>query len=129
MSSLNGLAQGHAPETAPLKEDYSAAEFRAAYQTMTDAPRPWTFDFHVAQNYGSVHGTGSHDKTGRHCPANDTNGQLDIAKCSTYWLKDAASHDMKHICWDGCMFPNDVLESAGTWNEVLKAMIAVDQAI
>ncbi len=57
---------------------------------MTDALRPWTIDFHVAQNDGTVHGTGSHDKTGRHCPADDPNGKLDIVKCAGYWLKDAA---------------------------------------
>ncbi|MBC8128155.1 MAG: TIM barrel protein, partial [Gloeobacteraceae cyanobacterium ES-bin-144] len=76
----------NAPEAALLKEGYTDDEFRAAYKTMTDALRPWTFDFHVAQNDGSVHGTGSHDKTGRHCPANDPNGKLDIAECATYWL-------------------------------------------
>jgi hypothetical protein len=119
----------NAPEAALLKEGYSDEEFWAAYKTMTDALRPWTFDFHVAQNDGTVHGTGSHDKTGRHCPANDPKGKLDIAKCSTYWLKDAAARGMKHICWDGCMFPNETLESPGTWNEVLKAMIAVDKAL
>lgn len=119
----------NAPEAALLKEGYSDAEFWAAYTTMTDALRPWTLDFHVAQNDGSVHGTGSHDKTGRHCPANDPNGKLDIAKCSTYWLKDAAARGMQHICWDGCMFPNDTLESPDTWNEVLKAMVAVDEAL
>ena len=119
----------NAPEAALLKEGYSDEEFWAAYETMTDALRPWTFDFHVAQNDGSVHGTGSHDKTGRHCQANDPNGKLDIAKCATYWLKDAEARGMKHICWDGCMFDNSVLESGDTWNEVLKAMIAVDEAI
>lgn len=119
----------NAPEAALLKEGYSDEEFWAAYTTMTDALRPWTIDFHVAQNDGSVHGTGSHDKTGRHCQANDPNGKLDIAKCATYWLKDAEARGMKHICWDGCMFDNSVLESPDTWNEVLKAMIAVDDAI
>ena len=63
---------------ALLKEGYTEAEFWAAYTTMTDALRPWTIDFHVAQNDGSVHGTGSHDKTGRHCLADDPNGKLDI---------------------------------------------------
>jgi sugar phosphate isomerase/epimerase len=119
----------NAPEAALLKEGYSDDEFWAAYKTMTDALRPWTIDFHVAQNDGSVHGTGSHDKTGRHCQANDPNGKLDIAKCSTYWLKDAAARGMKHICWDGCMFPNETLENADTWNEVLKAMVAVDEVL
>jgi hypothetical protein len=119
----------NAPEAALLKEGYSDEEFWAAYQTMTDALRPWTIDFHVAQNDGSVHGTGSHDKTGRHCPANDPNGKLDIAKCATYWLKDHAARGIKHICWDGCMFPNAVLEEAATWNHVLQAMISVDEAL
>lgn len=119
----------NAPEAALLREGYSDDEFWAAYQTMTDALRPWTIDFHVAQNDGTVHGTGSHDKTGRHCLADDPNGKLDIAKCSTYWLKDAASRGIRHLCWDGCMFDNDVLESQKTWNTILKAMIDVDRAL
>jgi hypothetical protein len=119
----------NAPEAALLKEGYSEDEFWAAYKTMTDALRPWTIDFHVAQNDGSVHGTGSHDKTGRHCQANDPNGKLDIAKCSTFWLKDAAARGIKHICWDGCMFPNEVLEKAETWEHILKAMVEVEEAL
>ena len=119
----------NAPEAALLKEGYSEDEFWAAYKTMTDALRPWTIDFHVAQNDGSVHGTGSHDKTGRHCQANDPNGKLDIAKCSTFWLKDAAERGIKHICWDGCMFANEVLEKAETWEHILKAMVEVEEAL
>ncbi len=119
----------NAPEAALLKEGYTEAEFWAAYTTMTDALRPWTIDFHVAQNDGSVHGTGSHDKTGRHCLADDPNGKLDIARASTYWLKDAASRGMKHICWDGCMFSNEILEKPTTWQHILEAMIQVDAAL
>ena len=55
----------NAPEHALLGDQYTEEEFWAAYQTMTDALRPWTIDFHVAQNDGSVHGSGDHDKTGR----------------------------------------------------------------
>ena len=119
----------NAPKAALLQEGYSEAEFWDAHQTMTDALRPWTIDFHVAQNDGSVHGTGTHDNTGRHCLANDPNGKLDIARCATYWLKGHADRGIKHICWDGCMFPNDVLEQAETWQHVLQAMIKVDEAI
>jgi len=119
----------NAPEAALLKEGYGEDEFWAAYKTMTDALRPWTFDFHVAQNDGSVHGTGSHDKTGRHCRADDPNGKLDIAKCSTFWLEGAADRGMKHICWDGCMFDNSILEDPSTWNTILKAMVSVDEAL
>jgi len=35
-----------------------------------------TIDFHVAQNDGTVKGSGSHDKTGRHCPPDDPNGKM-----------------------------------------------------
>ena len=119
----------NAPEAALLHEGYTEDEFWAAYTTMTDALRPWTIDFHVAQNDGTVHGTGSHDKTGRHCLADDPNGKLDIARASTYWLKDAAARGMKHICWDGCMFSNEVLEKPETWQHILEAMIKVDEAL
>jgi sugar phosphate isomerase/epimerase len=119
----------NAPEAALLKEGYSDEEFWAAYEKMTDALRPWTIDFHVAQNDGSVHGTGSHDKTGRHCRANDPDGKLQIAKASSYWLKDADKRGIQHICWDGCMFANDVLETPETWETILRTMIEVEQAI
>jgi sugar phosphate isomerase/epimerase len=119
----------NAPEAALLKEGYTDEEFWPAYKILTDALRPWTIDFHVAQNDGSVHGTGSHDKTGRHCQADDPNGKLDITKCSAIWLQGAAERGMKHICWDGCMFPNETLEKSETWNTILGAMIKVDEAL
>ena len=118
----------NAPEHTLLKPGYSETEFWAAYEKMTDKLRPWTIDFHVAQNDGEVHGAGSHDKTGKHCPADDPNGKLDIVKCSGYWLKDAAKRGMQHICWDGCMFPNAKLEKAQTWNAILDVMIKVRAA-
>ena len=118
-------------EHALLKEGYSDADFYAAYEKMTDKLRPWTIDFHVAQNDGTVFGSGSHDKTGRHCQATDPNGKLDITKHAGYWLRDASgalTKRCKHICWDGCMFPNAVLENRKTWNDILAAMIAVRDA-
>ncbi len=118
----------NAPECALLKEGYGVDEFYAAYEKMTDKLRPWTIDFHVAQNDGHVHGAGSHDKTGKHCPADDPNGKLDIVKCSGYWLKDAAKRGIKHICWDGCMFPNATLENPKTWNTILDTMLKVRDA-
>jgi sugar phosphate isomerase/epimerase len=119
----------NAPEHALLKDGYTEAEFYAAYEEMTDKLRPWTIDFHVAQNDGTVHGAGSHDKTGKHCPADDPNGKLDIVRCSQYWLKDHAARGISHICWDGCMFPNAVLETPATWNTILQTMIAVGEAV
>ena len=61
--------------------------------------------------------------------AEDPTGKLDIAHCYTYWLKDAAERGMKHIYWDGCMFSNDIIESPETWQNILEAMIKVDQAL
>lgn len=118
----------NAPEHALLHEGYTQAEFDAAYTTMTDALRPWTIDFHVAQNDGTVHGSGDHDKTGRHCPADDPNGKLDITATAGYWLKGAADRGIRHICWDGCMFANSTLENPRTWNTILGAMIKVRDA-
>lgn len=118
----------NAPEHALLQDGYSDDEFYAAYEQMVDKLRPWTIDFHVAQNDGEVHGAGSHDKTGKHCRADDPNGKLDITKCAGYWLKDYADRGIEHICWDGCMFPNTVLEDASTWNTILDAMIKVRDA-
>ncbi|RFC45272.1 MAG: Sugar phosphate isomerase/epimerase [Verrucomicrobia bacterium] len=115
----------NAPEQALLSPNYTEAEFWDAYAKMTDALRPWTIDFHVAQNDGQVKGAGSHDKTGKHCPADDPNGKLDIVKCSSYWLKDAQARGIKHICWDGCMFPNATLETQQTWNTILASMLKV----
>ena len=121
----------NAPEHALLKEGYSDDEFWAAYKTMTDKLRPWTYDFHVAQNDGSVHGTGAHDKTGRHCVADDPNGKLDIVKCASYWLLDENGNprpEIKHLCWDGCMFPNAMLEKQETWNTILGVMLDINKA-
>ncbi len=118
----------NAPEHALVQPGYSDEEFYAAYKTMTDKLRPWTIDFHVAQNDGEVHGAGAHDKTGKHCPADDPNGKLDIVKCSSYWLEGAAERGIQHICWDGCMFPNAMLETPATWNTILDTMIKVRDA-
>ena len=120
----------NAPEHRVVPEDFhwQPGQFHAAMKKMTDALRPWTIDFHVAQNDGEVHGAGAHDKTGKHCPADDPNGKLDIVKCAGYWLKDAPKRGIRHICWDGCMFPNAKLEQAQTWNAILDVMVKVRAA-
>ena len=99
-----------------------------ALKTITAALRPWTIDFHVAQNDGTVFGSGSHDKTGRHCQALDPNGKLDVANDAGFWLRDENGNLTKafnHICWDGCMFPNSVMSNQQTWNDILATMIQV----
>ncbi len=118
----------NAPEHALLQPGYTPEQFDAAYTKMTDMLRPFTTDFHVAQNDGSVHGTGSHEKTGRHCPADDPHGKLDIVKTAGYWLRGGDSRGIRHICWDGCMFPNAMLEDQKTWNTILGTMIKVRDA-
>ncbi len=124
----------NSPEDALVPEGFDwhdEAQFDAAYVTLTDALRPWTIDFHVAQNDATVKGSGSHDKTGRHCLPNDPNGKLDIVKRAGYWLRNAdgtVNQRFQHICWDGCMFPNDVMMQPQTWNDILAAMLAVRDA-
>ena len=124
----------NAPEDRLLPENFDWSnrdEFAAAYRRMAGALRPWTIDFHVAQNDGTVHGTGSHDKTGRHCQPLDPNGKLDIVRDAGAWMRDDAGNVTRvfqHICWDGCMFPNSVMLDPQTWNDVLRLMIAVRNA-
>lgn len=120
----------NAPEhrIVPEKFNWEPDALRAAMEKMTKALRPWTNDFHVAQNDATVKGSGSHDKTGRHCLATDPNGKLNIARDAGYWLRDEKKQLTKkcrHICWDGCMFPNEVMMKPETWNNILAAMIQV----
>jgi sugar phosphate isomerase/epimerase len=121
----------NSPEDRILPADFEWSDRNAieeGLKKLTNALRPWTIDFHVAQNDGTVHGTGSHDKTGRHCLATDPNGKLDIAHDAGYWLRDEngiPTKAFRHICWDGCMFPNDVMMKQKTWNDILATMIKV----
>ncbi len=120
----------NAPEhrIVPEKFNWEPEKFHGAMKKMTQALRPWTLDFHVAQNDATVFGSGSHDKTGRHCQVTDPNGKLNIARDAGYWMRDDAgkvTKKFKHICWDGCMFPNAVMEKQETWNNILAAMIQV----
>ena len=121
----------NAPEDRILKHDFQwdyRQELERGLRFLTEKLRPWTIDFHVAQNDGTVFGSGSHDKTGRHCLPTDPNGKLDIAKDAGFWLRDEngkLTKAFEHICWDGCMFPNEVMHKQETWNSILKAMVDV----
>jgi len=126
---------GHnAPEDALLPAGYDwkdNALLDDAMKKLTAALRPWTIDLHIAQNDATVKGSGSHDKTGRHCLPNDPNGKLDITRCAGFWLRDEKGKLTKaldHLCWDGCMFPNEVMMKPETWNSILAAMIQVREA-
>ena len=123
----------NAPEARLLPDGFEWDDpeaLDAALKTVTDALRPWTIDFHVAQNDGTVFGSGSHDKTGRHCTVNDPNGRLDIVRHAGFWMCENGepTRAFRHICWDGCMFPNSTMLEQQTWNDVLRAMIAVRDA-
>ena len=129
------FTMGHnAPEDRLLPEtfDWSDTERLAeAYREMARALRPWTIDFHVAQNDGTVKGSGTHDKTGRHCQPLDPNGKLDIVRDAGAWMRDDAgqvTRAFSHICWDGCMFPNAVMQQPETWNQILQTMSDVRDA-
>lgn len=119
------------PEDRILPENFDFSDRNAlteGLKTITNALRPWTIDFHVAQNDGTAYGTGSHDKTGRHCLATDPNGKLDIATDAGFWMRNEngeLTKAFKHICWDGCMFSNEVMTRQQTWNDILATMIKV----
>ncbi len=123
----------NAPEDALLPQGYDwkdTSKLDTALANLTQALRPWTTDVHIAQNNGTVFGSGSHDKTGRHCQATDPSGKLDIARHAGYWLRNEAGEPIKrfrHVCWDGCMFPNAVMENSKTWNDILGVMVQVRQ--
>ena len=124
----------NAPDDRLLPENFDWSDQQTlddALRKMTNALRPWTIDFHVAQNDATVKGSGSHDKTGHHCQPLDPNGKLDIVKHAGFWLRDdkgAVTRRFRHICWDGCMFPNAVMAEQKTWNEILGVMAAVRDA-
>ena len=124
----------NAPEDRILPEDFDWSQqgaFDQAIGCMTRALRPWTIDFHVAQNDATVKGAGSHDKTGRHCLPSDPNGKMDVVAAAGAWMRGAngePTRAFQHICWDGCMFSNEVMMRPGTWQDILGTMIAVRNA-
>jgi sugar phosphate isomerase/epimerase len=102
-----------------------------ALREVARALRPWTIDFHVAQNDGTVKGSGSHDKTGRHCLPDDPNGKMNIVEVAGLWMRNedgTQTRAFEHICWDGCMFSNETMTSPRTWEGILATMIQVRDA-
>ena len=124
----------NAPEDRLVPEAFEwhdVATFQAAYMKLAAALRPWTIDFHVAQNDATVKGQGTHDKTGRHCLPDDPNGKLDIVWAAGQWLRGEdgqPTRAVRHLCWDGCMFTNEVMMKPETWNKILASMINVRAA-
>jgi sugar phosphate isomerase/epimerase len=124
----------NAPEDRLLPEDFDwsrTEDLAEAYARVARALRPWTIDLHIAQNDGTVKGSGSHDKTGKHCQPCDPAGCLDVVRDAGAWLRGEGGQPTRafgHICWDGCMFPNNVMLKPKIWNDILAVMIAVRNA-
>ncbi|HEX7138506.1 MAG TPA: TIM barrel protein [Vicinamibacterales bacterium] len=124
----------NAPEDRILPEGYDWTNrdtLDEALRTVTSALRPWTIDLHVAQNDATVFGSGTHDKTGRHCLPTDPAGKLDVVRHAGFWMRDDRGEPgraFEHICWDGCMFPNATMMQPGTWTDVLHLLIDVRSA-
>jgi predicted dehydrogenase len=48
-----------------------------------------------------------------------------------YWLRGesgALTKAIPHICWAGCMFPNEIMTRQKTWNDILGVMVKVRDA-
>jgi len=124
----------NAPEDRLLPDAFDWGrpdELQNALRVLTRKLRPWTIDFHVAQNDATVKGSGSHDKTGRHCLPGDPEGKLDIVRDAGHWMRNEngePTRAFQHICWDGCMFSNQVMMDPRTWRDILAAMAAVRDA-
>ncbi len=129
----------NAPEDRILPKGYDWKDpevLDEALKTLTDALRPWTLDFHIAQNDATVFGSGSHDHTGRHCLANDPNGKLDIPHHAGFpWLRDqnGAAHEKAPsssslLGMAATCSPTRSCKSLDTWNNILATMIAVRDA-
>jgi len=121
----------NALEDRILPEGYDWSNQEVLYEAlrkMTHVLRPWMVDFHVAQNDATVKGSGSHDKTGRHCLPDDPNGKLDVPRAAGAWLRDDKGNltrAIQHMCWDGCMFSNETMMKPETWRSILRTMISV----
>jgi sugar phosphate isomerase/epimerase len=124
----------NSPESRLLPEGIDWSEpsvLSNALREVAHALRPRTIDFHVAQNDGTVKGSGSHDKTGRHCLPDDPNGKMNVVEVAGIWMRNedgTQTRAFEHICWDGCMFSNETMTSPRTWEGILATMIQVRDA-
>ena len=97
-------------------------------RSSTDALRPWTIDFHVAQNDGTVFGSGTHDKTGRHCQADRPERQARHRQTRRLLAPrrqgQAHQDDPPHLL-GRLHVPQRRDGKPQTWNDILGAMIEV----
>jgi hypothetical protein len=89
----------NAPEDAILPQDYDWKDKGQARRSASRSSRPRCARGRSTSTSPRTtrrcHGSGSHDKTGRHCLATDPTGKLDIPKHAGYWLKNESGHTVK----------------------------------
>jgi hypothetical protein len=68
----------------------TAEELWVGWEKMARLLAPHTGSFHYAQSTGTVFGAGAHDKTGKHRPAKDPKGIVEVARVAVLWLLEAA---------------------------------------
>ncbi len=125
----------NAPEHALLPEGFNWKDteaFDEAYTKLTDELRPWTIDFHVAQNDGTVHGSGSQTRPvvtarprTRTASWTSSSGRVLAPRRGR---RSPAPALPAYLQGDGCMFPNSVMMNPQTWNDILETMINVRNA-
>jgi sugar phosphate isomerase/epimerase len=112
--------------------------WREATKLLELVDRPQTIGFQADMAHTLLYALGYnapesrlHDKTGHHCLPDDPNGKLNIVEAAGLWMRDEQGKLLKafrHVCWDGCMFPNSVMQKQETWNKILSTMVAVREA-
>ena len=120
------------PKTRILPQNYDwkdKAKLDEALKKLTAALRPWTIDFHVAQN--NAHGPrlrlARQDRPPlpRHRPDRQARHPRARRLLARRTRAATRSKRFRHICWDGCMFPNETMMKPQTWNDILGVMVKV----
>ncbi|MFN8391802.1 MAG: hypothetical protein U0136_16050 [Bdellovibrionota bacterium] len=137
MGDLLGVDRvlGYNTDTAKLPEGFKfddAETLESAWGDLAEALATYLVDFHAAQNNGTVHGSGSHAATMKHCLPFAADGVIDHKAVAPLWLIDEdgeARTGITGLTWDGCMFSNDDLENPGTWNDVLRYLVEIEDSV
>ncbi len=127
--AATGMLGLNAPKSHKLiNKRCTQADFDSAFQTVGEAWKPWTFDFHVSQNGLGTRGGGGHDVTGEHCTAKDRKGKIKFVQHSKLFIEGLRANGGLHMNWDGCLFPNEVILAEKTWEDILEVMLDIQDA-
>ena len=108
-----GLQRAGGPHPARELRLGDRGKFHAALKKLTDGAA--AVDHRFPRRAERRHREGLAARTTRPAATawpTDPNGKLDIVRDAGYWLRDDDGKPTKafqHICWDGCMFPNEVM--------------------